>query len=82
MVMLAKRKDESPLATAKKRRVLEEQNLNIPPRSSTKSSFEEDLDRLTQEIHAVESPFETDQKWSRPALKFIDSAHDALSITV
>lgn len=91
-------------SSVKKRRVLEERSQNIetplPPSTQTrgqkmssqniKSSFEEDLDRLTQEIGQVESsillfvwlnaaPFETDQKWARPPVKPFDPATDALS---
>ncbi|KAK9449602.1 DNA polymerase family B-domain-containing protein [Limtongia smithiae] len=36
------------------------------------SSFEEDLDRLTQEIAQTEGVAETDQKWGRPILETFD----------
>jgi len=90
----------------KKRRVLEEksQNINTPPSiipqgrgvkpssQNIKSSFEEDLNRLTQEIGEVGdsihvpndsrltlAPFETDQKWARPAVKPFNPEKDSLS---
>ena len=106
-----KRKDSNPSIVSpnslKKRRVLEERSPNIAANSlqqsrgmkgssqPVKSSFEEDLDRLTQEIGevgnckqqlltpcaglTVVAPFETDQKWARPPLKPFDPETDSLS---
>jgi hypothetical protein len=99
-VPTSKRKEPSlSPTTLKKRRVLEERSQNIktpvPARGmkssqNIKSSFEEDLNRLTQEIGEVGdstlpmiadiAPFETDQKWARPAVKPFDPQTDALSI--
>jgi hypothetical protein len=93
-------------ASLKKRRVLEEksQNINTPPSvvhqsrglkpssQNIKSSFEEDLNRLTQEIGEVGdsthtssnrrltlAPFETDQKWNRPEVKPFNPEKDSFS---
>jgi hypothetical protein len=102
-ISTSKRKETPPALspnTVKKRRVLEERSQNIknplPSRGTklssqnVKSSFEEDLDRLTQEIGQVGdsisflawtdvAPFETDQKWTRPAVKPFSPDDDALS---
>jgi hypothetical protein len=96
-------------ASIKKRRVLEEKSQNInasptivhqsrgmkPSSQNIKSSFEEDLNRLTQEIGEVGdsthtpnntmltlAPFETDQKWTRPIVKPFSPDKDSLSITL
>jgi hypothetical protein len=105
-VVASKRKDSHPATsptTLKKRRVLEErsQNIHNPPPSrgpksssqNIKSSFEEDLNRLTQEIGEVGdsnlflevmtdmiAPFETDQKWARPPVKSFDATVESLSM--
>ena len=63
-----------------------------PSSQNIKSSFEEDLNRLTQEIGEVGdsiypssdtlltlAPFETDQKWTRPAVKPFNPERDSLS---
>jgi hypothetical protein len=101
-IQTSKRKDETPSIspnTIKKRRVLEERSSNIKPQapsrkmaSQPKSTFEEDLDRLTQEIGEIGDsisservdivPFETDQKWSRPAVREFNPDKDALSMSL
>ena len=63
-----------------------------PSSQNIKSSFEEDLNRLTQEIGEVGdsthtssntrltlAPFETDQKWNRPEVKPFNPEQDSLS---
>jgi hypothetical protein len=65
-------------------------HLNVPPRSSglkgfgssqlqQKSQFEEDLEKLTQDINGLkERNSEKDQQWDRPPLEAFDSAKDNL----
>ncbi|KAH8696716.1 putative DNA polymerase delta catalytic subunit Cdc2 [Talaromyces proteolyticus] len=65
-------------------------HLSIPPRSSAlksfgssqpqqKSRFEEDLEKLTQDIHGLkENNSEKDQQWERPSLEDFDPAKDNL----
>jgi DNA polymerase delta subunit 1 len=65
-------------------------HLNAPPRSSgpkgfgssqaqQKSQFEEDLEKLSQDIHGLkERNSEKDQQWDRPPLDGFDPAKDNL----
>jgi DNA polymerase delta subunit 1 len=47
--------------------------------AQAKSSFEEDLEKLTQDIHGLkENNFEKDQQWERPPLEGFDAAKDNL----
>lgn len=64
--------------------------LGVPPRSSgvksfgssqvqQKSRFEEDLEKLTQDINGLkENNSEKDQQWDRPPLDGFDPAKDSL----
>lgn len=82
-----------PNTTPKKRKLDVDQpsaRLNVPPRSSApksfgssqmqqKSRFEEDLEKLTQDINGLkESNAEKDQQWDRPPLGDFDPAKDNL----
>lgn len=82
-----------PNSTPKKRKLDVEEpsvRLNVPPRSSApksfgssqmqpKSRFEEDLEKLTQDITGLkESNAEKDQQWDRPPLGDFDPAKDNL----
>lgn len=82
-----------PNITSKKRKLEAEESaprLNMPPRSSApksfgssqmqqKSRFEEDLEKLTQDIHELkESNAEKDQQWDRPSLDDFYPATDNL----
>lgn len=76
---------------AKRKDVLNETNTNMLPakkrlatvanhKRASKTTFEEDLDRLTQEIKeaAQDGNAETDQKWSRPRLDSINPLRDTI----
>lgn len=82
-----------PNNTPKKRKLDVDETptrLNVPPRSSApksfgssqvqqKSRFEEDLEKLTQDINGLkESNAEKDQQWDRPSLGDFDPAKDNL----
>ncbi|KAF4969926.1 hypothetical protein F66182_17834, partial [Fusarium sp. NRRL 66182] len=82
-----------PNSTPKKRKLdVDEPSVrsNVPPRSSApksfgssqmqpKSRFEEDLEKLTQDITGLkESNAEKDQQWDRPPLGDFDPAKDNL----
>ena len=82
-----------PNNTPKKRKLDVDEpsaHLNVPPRSSApksfgssqmqqKSRFEEDLEKLTQDINGLkESNAEKDQQWDRPPLGDFDPAKDNL----
>ncbi|RAO70726.1 uncharacterized protein BHQ10_006738 [Talaromyces amestolkiae] len=82
-----------PNNTPKKRKLDVDEptvRLNVPPRSSApksfgssqmqpKSRFEEDLEKLTQDITGLkESNAEKDQQWDRPPLGDFDPAKDNL----
>jgi DNA polymerase delta subunit 1 len=82
-----------PNNTPKKRKLDVDEpstRLNVPPRSSApksfgssqmqqKSRFEEDLEKLTQDINGLkDSNAEKDQQWDRPPLGDFDPAKDNL----